>query len=138
MVSSVLQRSLGVGLKEKITLCSAYIDEQESTHIQAIHRSRNPSVKRTLCFVRPIHSVVSKVVGECKVYQSIDPTPVHRKAGGLHVRENWSRVGIDITHYKTRNYLTLIDSGPSWFSVLRHLPNQDAANVFRQMEPDSI
>lgn len=36
--------------------------------------------------------------------------------GGLEVKEMWKRVGVDVTYYASRPYLTLVDHGPSRFS----------------------
>ena len=62
--------------------------------------------------------------------QSIDPAPVQK----LDVRDNWRRVGMDITHYENQHYLTLIYCGPSRFSIWRPLEHQNAASIIRQLE----
>ena len=46
----------------------------------------------------------------------------------------WFWVGMDITHYQGRYYLSLIDCGPTQFSILRHLRCQDAASVINHLE----
>ena len=101
-------------------VCAASMDP---AHIWTIHRScGHPGVKRTLYFVKLVSPEVSKaavqeVVRECEECQSIDPVPVSWKAGRLDVRENWRRVGMDVTHLGGRHYLTLIDCGPSRFAI---------------------
>ena len=41
---------------------------------------------------------------------------------------------MDITHYEDQHYLTLIDYGPSRFSIWRPLQHQNAASIIRQLE----
>ena len=74
------------------------------------------------------------VVRACERCQSIDPASVHWKVGKLDVRNNWRRVGIDITHYEDQHYLTLIDCGPSKFSNWCTLQHQNVASITRQLE----
>ena len=62
----------------------------------------NPGGKRTQYFVKLVNprvprAAVQVVVREC---QSIDPAPVHWKPGKFKVSENWSRVEIDVTHFR--------------------------------------
>ena len=45
-------------------------------------------------------AAVWTVVRTCEKCQSIDLAPVHWKVGKLDVRDNWRRVGMDITHYE--------------------------------------
>ena len=97
------------------------------------------NVNRTLYFVKLVSPEVSKaavweVVRECEECQSIDLAPVSWKAGRLDVRENWRRVGMDMTHLGGRHYLTLIDCGPSRFAIWRPLSCQHAASIVRQLE----
>lgn len=89
---------------------------------------------QTLYFVKQIDSTVSKatvrtVVGECEECQSIDPSPVHWPEGALDVEETWHQVAMDITHYKGAHFLTLIDCGPTLFTIWRRLHQQDAASM---------
>lgn len=46
----------------------------------------------------------------------------------------WYRVGMDITHYEGRHYLSLVDCGPSRFAVWKHLRWQDSATVIELSE----
>ena len=94
---------------------------------------------QTLYFVRQVSPAVSKamlrtVVRSCEMCQSINPTPVHWKVRKLDVRDNWRTVGMDITHYEDQHYLTLIDCGPSRFSIWHPLQHQNAASIIRQLE----
>ena len=66
--------------------------------------------------------------------RACDPAPVHWKVGKLDVRDNWRRVGMDITHYEDQHYLTLIDCGPSRFSIWHPLQHQNVASIIQQLE----
>ena len=136
----VPQRLLDVLRKETEPMCAASMEGQESTRIRAIHqRSGHPGVRWTLYFVRQVIPAVSKaairtVVRACERCQSRDPASVHWKVGKLDVRENWRRVGMDITHYEDQHYLTLIDCGPSKFSIWCPLQHQNVASITRKLE----
>ena len=54
--------------------------------------------------------------------------------GELCVDGTWQRVGMDITHFHGRHYLSLIDCGPSRFAAWRHLRRQDSSSVMQQLE----
>ncbi len=81
-------------------------------------QSGHLGAKRTLYFARSVDPQVSKetaksVVKACETCRSIDPAPVHWKKGKLGMKDNWSRLVMDITHHNGENFLTLIDCGPS-------------------------
>ena len=76
-------------------------------------RSGYPGVRQTLYFIRQVDPTVFKasvraIVRNCKKCQSIDPSPMRWPKGKLGVNDTWSRVGMDITHYQGRHYLSLI------------------------------
>ena len=114
--------------------------EHDSEWIRSIHhRSGHRGVRRTLYLIRLVDPTVSKasvrfIVRNCKKCQSIDPPPMRWPKGKLGVSDTWSRVGMDITHYQGRHYLSLIGSGASRFSIWRRLRRQDAANVVSHLE----
>ena len=74
------------------------------------------------------------VVKACETCRSIDPTPVCWKKRKLGVKDNWSRLAMDITHHNGENFLTIIDCGPSRFAIWWALCRQDAPTVIRQLE----
>ena len=109
--------------------------------VAEIHDSAgHPGVRRTLYFARrEIPGRVTRadaqaVVSRCDVCRSIDPAPVQLPHGSLEVDEVWSRLAIDITHYQSKDYLTVIDCGPSRFCVWRLLRRPDAENVTEQLQ----
>lgn len=90
-------------------------------------------------FARRVHpsvtrNEVKRVIANCDVCQSIDPAPVKWQTGKLGVDEVWQRVAMDITHFRGRSYLTLIDCGPSRFSIWRPLRLQTSAAVIEQLD----
>ena len=74
------------------------------------------------------------MVQQCNVCKSVDPAPVKWRKGDLSVQKVWQRVGMDITHYRGQHYLTLIDCGPSRFTVRRRLRLQTSECVMEQLE----
>ena len=103
------------------------------------HACGHPGVRRTLYFARRAHLSVSKadvkrVVDSCDVCQSVDPAPAKWTPGRLDVEVVWQRVAMDITHFRGRHYLSLIDCGPSRFSVWRPLRTQTSAAVIEQLD----
>ena len=103
------------------------------------HESGHPGVRRTVYFVKRVHPGVTKrqvrsIVSRCETCRSIDPAPVKWRPGKLEVSTTWSRVGMDITHYKGRSYLSLVDCGPSRFTLWRPLRAETSAAVTDQLE----
>ena len=106
----------------KETVC-AVAEELDVARIQVIHWSiGQPDMKRMLYFVKLVNPRIPRtreqaVVRDCRECLSIDPAPVHWKPGMFDVSENWSRVGMDVSHLRNQHYLMLIDRGPSRFAL---------------------
>lgn len=77
---------------------------------------------------------VERVVKECQVCRRVDPAPVRWENGDLAVDDTWYRLASDITHHSGIPFLTLIDCGPSRFSMWRQLRNESTDTVVRAME----
>lgn len=97
-------------------------------------RTGHQGVERTLFFARLKNPTITRgevqaVVSKCQRCNSIDPAPVKWKKGHLSVADVWGRVAMDVTHYRGRHYLTLIDCGPSRFAIWRELGRQSAEEV---------
>ena len=67
---------------------------------------------------------------------------VRTERGFLEVKENWRRLACDVTHYQNRRYLTMIDCGPSRFSIWKVIASESAQElsnvvegIFREMGP---
>ena len=120
--------------------CGLAVSADTDQQVAEIHHScGHPGIKRTLHFVRrALPSVtkadVKRVVARCDACQSVDPAPVRWSPGRLDVEAIWQRVAMDITHFRGRSYLSLIDCGPSRFSVWRPLRMQTSAAVIEQLE----
>ncbi|XP_065668032.1 uncharacterized protein LOC136088275 [Hydra vulgaris] len=95
--------------------------------ISDIHqRTGHFGVNRTLKFVRKAiptatENDVRNVIKSCEPCQSIDPAPIRWEKGKLDVEGNWERLAMDITHYGTDRFLSLIDCGPSKYALWRQL-----------------
>jgi len=123
-----------------LPVCGAAEDSLSIERIAEIHHATgHHGVRRTLYFARKVSPMVARkelqsAVNTCQVCQSIDPAPVHWKKGELGVDKTWHRVGMDITHFEGRHYLSLIDCGPTRFAIWRCLRRQDSASVIQQLE----
>ena len=108
--------------------------------IRDLHDTNHLGVERTLHLARckwgetANKDDVVRVVSECHVCKRIDPAPARWERGELGVSEPWTRLASDITHFKGISYLTIIDCGPSRFSLWRKLRNETADNVAREIE----
>jgi ribonuclease HI len=117
--------------------------------IKEIHNQLHAGVDKTEFLVQcryPNSTVdrktVEEVVKACNRCNSIDPHPVHWKRGVLEVQDPWSRLACDVTHFKGRKYLTIIDCGPSRFSIWKLIKSesddilaQKLENVFQERGP---
>ena len=115
-------------------------DDSLRTEVRRVHHTAgHPGIRRTFFFARRAcpdvcKSLVRDVVSNCETCRSIDPAPVKWKKGDLSVTAVWDRVAMDITHFRGESYLTLIDCGPSRFTIWRRLRLQTSAAVVDQLE----
>ncbi|XP_065653041.1 uncharacterized protein LOC136080352 [Hydra vulgaris] len=77
---------------------------------------------------------VSAVIASCNQCNSIDPYSVKWKHGQLSVKQNWNRVALDVTHVGAELYLSMIDCGPSRYTVWRKLVTKTAAEIIEKLE----
>ena len=125
-------------------VAAAAADEQlavDPEQIRAIHdRTGHQGIRRTLWYARRdlngrvTRAAVREVVEHCDVCQSIDPAPKTWRHGKLSVSETWERLAIDVTHFRNRSYLTIIDCGPSRYALWRQLHRHDAGEVVARLE----
>ena len=121
------------------TVCIAVEEEMTSERIRELHRgSGHPGIRRTTYYARRVCPSVTKAavraaISTCEECRTIDPAPVRWPQGKLSVETTWHRLGMDITHYAGKHFLTLTDCGPSRFSVWRPLQRQDSASVIRHL-----
>ena len=114
------------------------VDRQAA--IREVHaRAGHLGVRRSLFFARREISPnvtrreVRAVVSQCDICRSIDPAPVKWKPGKLEVEESWTRLAIDVTHHQRGLYLSVVDCGPSRFSLWRSLRRADSAHVIEEL-----
>ena len=116
-------------------------EQSQRENVLRMHEAAgHPGVRRTHFFSKRTDPSVTKslarsVVQSCQICQSIDPAPVKWKQGQLSVESVWWRLGMDITRYGGRSFLTLIDCGPSRFAIWRPLRLKTTAFVVEQLNP---
>ena len=118
-------------LAEDSVLCSAGI-------IEDLHRRHHMGVDRTLYLAKRLdpsskESQVRNVVRGCEECQSIDPAPAKHEAGSLEVDKTWTRLAVDVTHYRGVAYLSMVDCGPGRFALWRRLKRETAQCICNQL-----
>ena len=77
---------------------------------------------------------VKRIVEGCTQCLSIDPAPVRWNVGHLGVARNWDRLACDVTHYRGDIYLTVIDCGPSRFSIWKKVTDERSGEVVEKLD----
>ena len=95
--------------------------------------------ERTLYLVRKVdphikREEVQKVVKNWVRCQLIDPAPNIHDPGEIGTSKNWTRLAIDITHYRGGTYLSMIDCGPGRLVIWRELHAESASAVTEELE----
>ena len=111
-------------------------------NIMAVHENvGHQGVRRTLWYARRelgraavTKSAVRAVVRSCQVCASIDPAPTRWRHGSLEVERTWERLAMDVTHFRGKHYLTLVDCGPSRYAIWREIRHSDASQITRELE----
>ena len=120
--------------------CATRSNEMTCSQIMNVHESSgHPGIRRTVYFARRVCPAITKAdvrsaIRACEQCQTIDPASVHSTKGGLAVKANWQRLGIDITHYNGKHFLTVTDCGPAGFTIWWPLPRQDSGNIIQRLE----
>lgn len=107
--------------------------------LEDMHRQHHFGVQRTLHLARQVNPQVTRdeverVVRACSQCNSIDPAPMKWRKGSLSVKNCWERVAVDTTHYGADMYLTLIDCGPSRYTVWRRISSESASVVVTMLQ----
>lgn len=118
--------------KMMATMCAAMTVEQ-------LHSQHHFGVDRTLHLAQQVDSSITRrqvenVVRQCVQCSSIDPAPVRWNSGRLSVEKCWDRIAIDSTHVGQEKYLSIIDCGPSRYTIWRRIQTEDAAVVASVLE----
>lgn len=120
--------------KEEAPICCLGIGE-----IKELHDMHHMGVERTLYLVRQVDPNVKReeiqmIVKNCVRCQSIDPAPNIHNPGEIGVLTNWTRLAIDIAHYRGGAYLSIIDCGPSRLAIWKELRVEAASAVATELE----
>ena len=116
------------------TVCIAH--DEKLRAIVSAHAKHHLGVERTLFLVKKLHpelgvsqKEVESVIKTCARCTCVDPSPIRWDHGVLSVESNWMRLACDITHYGGRKFLTLIDCGPSRYTVWKWIKTEHAEEV---------
>lgn len=106
---------------------------------ERLHGQHHFGVDRTLYLAKLVDpdvnvGEVKAVVRRCGECRSVDPAPARHVPGSVGVEECWSRLALDVTHYRGKSYLTMIDCGPSRFALWREVRSENAVDVSFHME----
>lgn len=131
--ADILTRVPQVWLQE-LKRNEAHVCSATEFSLEQLHQQHHFGVERTLHLARQVdssvtRSAVRRVVKACGRCSSIDPAPVRWTKGHLHVKNCWERVAIDTTHYDSDRYLTVIDCGPSRYTVWRKFNSESSAAI---------
>ena len=113
--------------------CAAVLDVRKS------HEAHHMVIEKTLYLARKIDPTVQRgrvkaVVSSCERCQRIDPAPVCHVKGELSVENNWERLAMDVTHYRNRGFLSIIDCGPGRFAIWREVKKETSEVVISNLE----
>ena len=103
------------------------------------HNQHHMGIDRTLFALKQVdpsvtRQAVTKIVKSCERCQSIDPAPVTHSPGFLSVDSMWTRLAIDVTHYRGLPYLSMVDCGPSRFAIWRELKRENSQCIIAELE----
>ena len=107
-------------------------------NVADLHAQHHFGVDRTLHLAQLVdpnigRKEVEKCVRACLQCRSVDPAPVRHEPGHLGVNANWWRLALDVTHYKGKCYLTVVDCGPSRFAIWREVSSENAREVGKHL-----
>ena len=108
------------------------------TDIISSHNKHHMGVERTLYIlkeegVEATKKDVQMAVKQCNICNSIDPAPITWPHGDLSSDKTWYRIFIDVTHYNSTLYLSIIDSGPSRFVIWKEIKNEVASSIIKRL-----
>ena len=107
--------------------------------VKTLHDKHHMGVERSWYLAKKENEMVGKddvkrVVRNCARCQSIDPAPVTHTQGELGVDQVWSRLAIDVTHFKGLPYLTMVDCGPGRLVIWKELKGETAKEITRILD----
>ena len=101
--------------------CTVLTDQVTPDQIHVIHRkSGHAGIHRTTYFVQRVCPATTKAsikaaIHPCEECQQTDPAMTRWQKGKLEVEGNWCQIGIYVTHYDGKHFLTVTDCGPTTF-----------------------
>jgi len=106
--------------------------------VQKEHESHHLGVDRTYYLVKRNNpfirkEVVERVVKNCSICKSIDPTQIRYEPGCLGVEDDWFRIAIDITHFRNKCYLSIIDCGPSRYAIWKEIKDEGSVTIQKEL-----
>ena len=119
--------------------CCIVQQERKLNEARKSHERHHFGIEKSCLIAEKEGIEVSKkdmesVVRNCQRCSSIDPAPIKTQKGSLSVDKCWERLAIDHTHYKNRVYLSVIDCGPSRFSIWREVKTEGADDVIKILD----
>lgn len=107
--------------------------------IEEVHGKHHMGVDRTHFLAKKLdpnitRSQVKSAVRSCEECQSINPAPSQHQTGDLEVEQPWSRIAIDVTHYRGVPYLSVVDCGPGRYALWRELKRESAQCILLQLQ----
>lgn len=135
-------------------VCCTIVEEKsrlsEST-ITELHNEHHFGIEKTCYFIKkhfPDETIdkqqVRDVISKCERCLSVDPTSIQWDEGHLSVENVWDRIAIDVTHFESERFLTVIDCGPSRFSIWRKVTSEasqvltaELDQIFKEFGPPS-
>lgn len=123
-----------------VCLALQTITSDREVEVQMIHNKTHLGVNRTLYLARRLfgddveRKTVERVVSACGICRKIDPSPVKWDHGQLSVGTVWQRLAVDITYVNKKAYLSLIDCGPSRFTIWTSLVNETADQIIKHLQ----
>ena len=110
--------------------------------IWAAHLPHHFGVDRTFYLGKQIRlnltrDQVKREIEGCEECLRIDPSRRVEnlvEQGDLAVEGNWYRVAADVTHYNDTHYLSIVDCGPSRFTIWRRLSTESAASIVTNLQ----
>lgn len=106
-----------------------------------VHNKFHGGLKKTAYVANKIHpeqefdnEEVKNVTSICEKCLSIDPNPVKWQHGQLSCSSTWKRIAIDVTHYAEKKYLSIIDCGPSRFTIWRAVRDESVETLTKELD----
>ena len=118
------------------------LEEAASASVEEVgemHRRHHMGVERSWFLAKRMDEdvqkeVVKEVVRRCRECQSINPAPQRHEAGELSVDTDWTRLAIDVVHYRGIPHLSMVDCGPGRFAIWRRMKGETATEICGELE----